>query len=100
LSDSEFDKVAREILSYFVRNPHAADDLEGIARWRLLNETVHRKVDETRAALARLVECGLLKETKQTGIESIFTLDPAKRADAERIVSDPEPPGSEPPGPS
>ena len=40
-----------EILSYFLRNPLAADTLEGVARWRLLDEVVYRKVEETRAAL-------------------------------------------------
>ena len=39
--------IAKEILSYFLRNPQAADNLEGVARWRLLEQTVHRSVEET-----------------------------------------------------
>ena len=47
--------MAREILNYFVRNPHAADTLEGVARWRLMDEMIRRKLDETEAALECLV---------------------------------------------
>lgn len=97
MNSSDIDKVARDILGYFLRNPHTADNLEGIARWRLLNETVYRKVDETRAALARLVECGVLTETIQPGGGPIFTLDPEKRGEAERLVSEPATPGTLPP---
>jgi hypothetical protein len=36
--------VAKEILSYFLRNPNASDNLLGIARWRLMNESVRHNV--------------------------------------------------------
>jgi hypothetical protein len=53
-------QVSKEILSYFLRNPRAADDLEGVARWRLLNETIDRSVEETQNALEWLVKEGFL----------------------------------------
>src|SRR5262249_48982539 len=90
------DRIAREILSYFLRNPQAADTVEGIVRWRLLNEAVHRKVDETRIALARLVESGYLIQTPQVGIDSIFMLNPEKRDDVQRLLNATEPPGTVP----
>ena len=99
MSCGESDPVAREILSYFVRNPRAADSLEGIARWRLLNETVYRKVDETRIALARLVESGFLTQTSQAGIDPIFMLNPDKRDEAEQLLTAPESSGFVLPGP-
>jgi len=77
---------AREILSYFMRNPQAADTLEGMVRWRLLSEVVHRKVDETRAALEWLVEQGLLLETRSPGVGPIFSLNPAKIPEAQGIL--------------
>jgi hypothetical protein len=44
----------KEVLAYFVRHPHAADDLEGIARWRLLETAVRTRVagDERRVRVA------------------------------------------------
>jgi len=77
---------AREILSYFMRNPQAADTLEGMVRWRLLSEVVHRKVDETRAALEWLVERGLLLETRSPGVGPIFSLNPEKIPEAQGIL--------------
>ena len=60
-------QIARQVLSYFIRNPHATDSLEGIARWRLLQERIHRTVQETNAALAWLVSEGYLREVLNPG---------------------------------
>jgi hypothetical protein len=91
LSDSESDQVVREILSYFIGNPQAADNLEGIVRWRLLNEAVYRKVDETRMALAWLVEKGFLTQASKVGNDLIFVLNPEKRDEAEQFLAATEP---------
>jgi hypothetical protein len=79
-------REALEILSYFVRNPRAADSLEGVVRWRLPSEVIHRKVDETRAALDWLIERGLLRETQSPGIGPLFSLNPRKIAEAQRVL--------------
>ena len=76
-----------EILSYFLRNPNAADDLEGIARWRLLNEMVHRKVEETDLALKFLVARGLLIESTGPGMQRVFSLNEGKTEEARQIVA-------------
>ena len=91
MSDSESDQVAREILSYFIGNPQAADNLEGIVRWRLLNETVYRKVDETRMALAWLIDKGFLTQASQVGNDPIFVLNLEKRDEAEQFLAATEP---------
>jgi len=88
LSHPEPDQVARDILHYFVRNPRAADDLEGIVRWRLLNETVHRKVDETRAALEWLLQNDYLIQVPQHNSEPIVMLNPEKRDQAENLLAE------------
>jgi hypothetical protein len=88
VSRREPDEVAREILSYFVRNPQAADNLEGIVRWRLLNETVHRKVDETRGALAWLIDNGYLTQAAPLTSDPIFMLNPEKRDQAEQLLTE------------
>jgi hypothetical protein len=79
-------REASEILSYFMRNPQAVDNLEGIVRWRLPSEVVHRKIEETRAALGWLVERGLLLETQLPGAGPVFRLNPEKIAEAQRVL--------------
>jgi hypothetical protein len=78
---------AMEILSYFTRNPEAADSLEGIARWRLLDEVIYRSYQETEAALGWLVERGFLIETSRPGIKPIFRLNPDRVADSAAVVA-------------
>lgn len=76
----------RQILSYFVRNPGTADSLEGIARWRLLEESIHRNVQETEIALSWLVKEGYLLSTPGLHASRLFQLNVAKRADAESLL--------------
>ena len=86
-------KRAREVLDHFVRNPQAADTLEGVARWRLLRETVHRGVEETAEALEWLVAEGFLKETPTTYSQPIYSFNTKAIAAAERFLgegNDPE----------
>jgi len=78
--------LVRQILSYFVRNPNAADTLEGITRWRLLEEHLHRSLQETESALAWLVAQGFLDEVKTTGAPPLFRLRPERRADVLSFV--------------
>ncbi len=80
-------QAAMEILSYFMRNPRAADSLEGIARWRLLDEVIYRKVRETSEALQWLVERGFLIENSAPGLRPIFRLNPDRVVDsAEALI--------------
>lgn len=79
--------VAREILRYFLRNPRAADSLEGITRWRLLDERIHRKLQETEEALSVLMDRGLLIAEEYPGLSGrVFRLDTAMLKDAEEFL--------------
>jgi hypothetical protein len=80
---------AKEILSYFVRNPKAADSFEGVVRWRLLDQAIHQAVNETRDALDWLVEEGYLCEATTAGAGPIFSLNAERRGEAERFLSSP-----------
>jgi hypothetical protein len=82
--------IAKDILSYFLRNPQAADDLEGLARWRLLNQTVHRDVEETSRALDWLVQRGFLGRVSRPGAGTIFRLRSERRAAAEAFLGNSE----------
>ena len=83
--------MAREILRYFVRNPHAADSLEGVARWRLMDEMIHRKLRETEEALEWLTAQGYLKASIAAGGTRTFRLNPEPGKDVERFLTEPSP---------
>ena len=85
------DETARQILRYFVRNPNAADNLEGIVRWRLLEETIHHSVGETQQALMWLVSQGFLSEWHVGGSEKIFLLNRERQAEAQCFLTAPDP---------
>ena len=57
-------EVVRDVLRYFVRNPEAADTIEGVARWRLLDQKIHDNLREVTRAIAWLVANGLLAEDR------------------------------------
>lgn len=78
---------AKEILEYFLRHPQAADCLEGVARWRLLQESIHRNVEETNEALSWLALQGFLLEEGGAASGPIFRLNRAKAAEAERFLT-------------
>lgn len=68
-------EISKEILNYFLRNPNAADDLEGVARWRLLNETIDRSVEETKTALEWLVKQGFLVKAARSSTSTMYLLN-------------------------
>lgn len=72
-----------EVLEYFIRNPTAVDSLEGVARWRLMNEATRRSVVETEKALRALVAHQFLEQISQLGLTPVFRLKP-ERIDAAR----------------
>lgn len=64
-----------ETLEYFLRNPQAADSLEGLARWRLLTESVHRSVEQVDQALQWLVVRGFLVQAATRDVYPVFSLN-------------------------
>jgi hypothetical protein len=80
------EEVAKQVLRYFLRNPQSADTLEGIVRWRLLEERIHHTLVETQSALEQLVAEGYLRVVSVSGSENIYTLNTTKRKKAEEFV--------------
>ena len=78
---------AREVLNYFFHNPRAADTLEGVARWRLLEETVRRGIDDTKQALDWLVTEGYLNRVSTPYTEPIYQLNQDERARAKEFLN-------------
>jgi hypothetical protein len=80
-------KGAKEVLSYFLRNPHAVDSLEGVARWRLLEETIHHRVEEVDGAVSWLVSQGfLMKEPTVRGFHT-YRLNRDRADEAARLLA-------------
>ena len=85
--DAEIDlATASEILRYFLRNPQAADDLEGVVRFRLLDEHIHRSVAEARATLEWLVTKGLLVGEPAGASNVVYRLNAGSREEVERFL--------------
>jgi len=80
--------VAKQILSYFLRNPSGADSLMELARWRLMEERIRITVEDTQAALNWLVAEGYLKQEARVGTESLFRLNPERIGDAESLLKE------------
>lgn len=81
------DDLAKQVLAYFVHNPSAADNAEGIARWRIMDEKIRFTVAETFAVLRWLVAEGYLDEVSTRGAGRIFRLKTERIDDARELVS-------------
>jgi len=79
--------MATEVLNYFVRNPHAADSLEGVARCRLMDEVIRRTLDETEAALEWLVARNYLTRSVSPGGTATFSLNPERAEQAWQFLA-------------
>jgi hypothetical protein len=79
----------REVLSFFLRHPHTTDSVEGVARWRLLDEIVYRQVQDTERILGELVELGFLEETARPGTPRLFRLRPDSTEQAAAYMKEP-----------
>jgi hypothetical protein len=80
-------QITCEVLSYFVRNPLAADSLEGVARWRLMDEVIRRRLEETEVALDWLVAQGYLMRSVIPGGTLTFRLNRERLADAQEFLA-------------
>jgi hypothetical protein len=88
-------EVVTEVLAYFVRHPHAADDLEGVARWRLLETAVRARVQETHDALEWLVGRGFLDRVTTSGSTTVFRLNTAAHDEIHAFL-EADPTGADP----
>jgi hypothetical protein len=80
-------EIVEDVLSYFLRHPQAADNLEGIARWRLLSESIHRTVEQTGQVLEWLVNQGVLLKLTPGGSDPVYCLNRGRKAEAEALLA-------------
>lgn len=64
------------------------DSLEGVARWRLLDEAIHLHVNAARDALAWLVDRGVLRQTTGPGLQPLFSLNTERMQEAEQLLAE------------
>jgi hypothetical protein len=81
------EELIKHVLEFFVSYPRAADTVEGVARWRLLELTVHQTIQETERAIEVLVEKGFLKRTPVHGSEDLFSLNEEERSAAQAFLA-------------
>jgi hypothetical protein len=74
-------------LAYFLHNPRAADDAEGVARWRVMDEQVRNSVRETFVALKWLVANGYLEESSSPATGDIFQLNADHTEKARKFIA-------------
>ena len=79
-------KTARDVLRYFLEHSQAADTLEGLARWRLVEGGRYLSMEQIAEALEWLVERGYLKEISKLYADRIYSLDHERLAEAERFL--------------
>jgi hypothetical protein len=85
LPEPAWDAV-KDILGYFVRNPQAVDSPEGVARWRVMQQQVHRSLEQTEAALAWLVSEEYLQEAEIAGAGRVVRLNPNRQENAAQFL--------------
>jgi hypothetical protein len=87
-SDKKIREREAEILAYFLRNPRSADTLEGVARWRLLEEKIFSTVEDTREAIEWLVEQQYLSRISTPGKEPLYGIREQSEERAQRFLKD------------
>ena len=65
-------ETVRAILTYLIEHEGAADTLEGIARWWILNEDLKRKMALIEDSLEYLLARGVLKKRLLPGSSNIL----------------------------
>jgi hypothetical protein len=80
--------VAKQILRYFYRNPQAADTVEGVARWRLLEEMIQSNLETVMNAMAWLVSQGLLVKESRPASAPLFRLNTAESRKIEKLLTE------------
>jgi hypothetical protein len=68
------EEISSMILNYLRKNPDAGDTLEGISKWWLESERVHRSVNDVAEALNTLIKKGSVKSDEVKGGSPIYKI--------------------------
>jgi hypothetical protein len=70
------DELAAEIREYLDQNPNAADTLDGIVQWWIVQQRFLRGIQAADRAVKRLIEQGRMEEVQAPDGRSIFRAVP------------------------
>jgi hypothetical protein len=70
--DTLVDELAAEIREYLDQNPHAADTLDGIVQWWIVQQRFLRGLHAAGRAVKRLIEQGRMEELLTPDGQVIF----------------------------
>jgi hypothetical protein len=70
--DTLVDELAAEIRAYLDRNPYAADTLDGIIQWWIVQQRFLRGIHAADRAVKRLIEQGRMEEVHARDGRSVF----------------------------
>ena len=79
---------AGKILEYFVNHTHASDSVEGIARWRLLQQDIYQTIHQVERALEFLVKMDLLRQQGTQATGRLYVLNTARIAECREFMCD------------
>jgi len=85
--DVDFDYV-KDVLRYFLRHPQASDDLEGITRWRLLDQRIEDSLIQVNRAVRWLVSEGVLMQDPARTSHPVFRLNKDRSNEIAQLVRD------------
>ncbi len=79
-------EIARAIVEYLRKNPHAQDTLAGIAEWWLPQQRVETSKTKLNEALADLVTRGLILQSKGQDLQIHYRINDRKLDESEEII--------------
>lgn len=80
-------KITNEILTYLSAHPDAADTLDGVAKWWVLERAVKFELDRVKHALDELVAKGLVIAQKGSDSKILYRAYPGGLEDIEKLAS-------------
>ncbi|MDH5359570.1 MAG: hypothetical protein OEX03_03355 [Gammaproteobacteria bacterium] len=66
--DEEIKELSLEILRYLQSHPHAADSVEGIAKWWIYRQRVTEMVNKVQLALDYMVDEGVIVNNRISNV--------------------------------
>jgi hypothetical protein len=79
-------EIARAIVEYLRKNPHAQDTLAGIAEWWLPQQRIKTSKAKLKEVLADLVTRGLILESKGKDLQIHYRINDRKLDESEEIA--------------
>ena len=83
---TEESETARELLEYLAENPDAADTLEGIVEWWLLDRSIDRGIAKVKEVLEQMAARGLIVERKGSDARTRYQLNDERRREIAALL--------------